>query len=164
MTHAELVALAAAWLQKERHDVVVTEVSWALEVPDALGFYGWSSTLVECKVSRADFAADRKKPFRLKPEEGMGEYRYFLVPSSLHVELGELPRGWGLLVADERGRVRRVLKAKPQARNTVMEVGLLGNVLRRVGQAIPDGSGVSVKFYRFPTKNTATLGVAREEQ
>ena len=52
--------------------------------------------LVECKVTRADFLADAAKPFRLKPEDGMGSQRFYLAPTRI-VRAEELPRHWGLL-------------------------------------------------------------------
>jgi len=70
--HAQLVALAARWLKRD-HPLVITEMT-AWESPDALGWKSSeSTTLVECKASRADFLADAKKFFREHPEYGMGD-------------------------------------------------------------------------------------------
>jgi hypothetical protein len=54
------------------------------------------SVVVECKVSRADFLADANKPFRLKPEEGLGCERLYMAPQGI-IPLEELPANWGLL-------------------------------------------------------------------
>ena len=91
MTHGELVQKARVWLGRtwrsaapEGHgacSVVLAElncVSDTGEVPDAIGWSWGYSTLVECKVSRSDFAADMKKPFRMAEELGMGTQRYYL--------------------------------------------------------------------------------------
>lgn len=39
------------------------------EQPDAIGFGGYATVLVEAKTSRADFLADLKKPFRIHPKK-----------------------------------------------------------------------------------------------
>lgn len=98
MTHADLVALAERWLWRQNCGVVLceTQTSLTLETPDAIGFRVDASILIECKVTRSDFLADRKKSFREDPALGMGDYRFFLVPAGL-VKLPELPDGWGLL-------------------------------------------------------------------
>ncbi|MDQ7286946.1 hypothetical protein O0I55_17650, partial [Stenotrophomonas sp. Sm5341] len=66
------------------------------EDPDAIGWYTGRTMLVECKVSRSDFLADRKKRFRANPERGLGLYRYFMAPKGL-IKVDELPARWGLL-------------------------------------------------------------------
>lgn len=60
--------------------------------------------MIECKASRSDFLADRKKKFRVDPALGMGDARLFLAPPGI-IRAADLPAGWGLLVA-EGGRVR----------------------------------------------------------
>ena len=80
------------------------------EMPDAIGWkQKCHSVLVECKVTRGDFLADRAKPFRLKPEKGVGCERFYLVPADL-VAKEELPAGWGLLEL-RRGRVEMLQAA-----------------------------------------------------
>ncbi len=68
MTHAQLVEQAVAWLRGYRCGVVLSEQACVSgEMPDAIGWKRAShSVLVECKISRADFLADRDKPFRQK--------------------------------------------------------------------------------------------------
>ncbi|MDA3176190.1 hypothetical protein JWE21_29185, partial [Klebsiella pneumoniae] len=34
--------------------------------------------LIEAKCSRSDLLADRKKPFRVEPEKGMGDWRFMI--------------------------------------------------------------------------------------
>ena len=50
--HDRLVKLSANWL-KNKHSVVITELVSVRETPDALGFTPYSTTLVECKISRS---------------------------------------------------------------------------------------------------------------
>ncbi len=162
MTHAELVALGAEWLRRQGCAVVITEMtSAAFETPDAIGFKGVGSISVECKASRSDFLRDSKKWFRSNPEYGMGRERYFLAPKGT-IRPEELPAAWGLPETAD-GKVRKASGASPQDRHHWRESLLLLSALRRVGSAIPEGSGVSVKFYTYTSKGTATLGVEVEE-
>lgn len=100
LTHAELVKIAGRWLRNTAGCSVVLEELCAAtgngENPDAIGWYTGRTTLIECKVSRSDFLADRKKPFRANPERGLGLYRYFMAPKGL-IKVDELPARWGLL-------------------------------------------------------------------
>jgi hypothetical protein len=104
------------------------------EMPDAIG---WKPTchsvLVECKMSRADFLADRSKPFRQRPELGVGSERFYLVPRGV-VKPDELPAGWGLLEHHNR-KVETVRAAKKNLRGDQgfrCEMNLLLASLRRV--------------------------------
>src|ERR1700731_4323283 len=114
MTHGQLVEKAVRWLRRYRCGVVLSEQACASgEMPDAIGWKRAShSVLVEGKVPRADFLADRAKPFRLKPEQGVGSERFYLTPAGL-VRCEELPAGWGLL--EIRGRGVEVVH--PSAKN-----------------------------------------------
>jgi hypothetical protein len=108
--HAELVERAARWLHNsQKHSVVLVEInSTGNECPDVIGWRGGFSTLVECKASRADFFADRKKVFRAHPEVGMGEHRWYCAPPGL-LAVGDLPDGWGLV--EPLARSMRVVRA-----------------------------------------------------
>ena len=103
MTHALLVRAAVEWLRRYRCGVVLSEQACVSgEVPDAIGWKrACHSVLVECKISRADFLADRGKPFRQKPKLGVGSERFYLAPRGL-VRVEELPPGWGLLEYSKR--------------------------------------------------------------
>src|ERR1700738_664990 len=84
-THAKLVSMAVVWLRRYRCGVVLSEQACVSgEMPDAIG---WKKTchsvLVEGKVSRADFLADREKPFRQKQETGVGCERFYLAAKGL---------------------------------------------------------------------------------
>lgn len=89
--------------------------------------------VVECKISRADFLADRDKTFRQKPETAMGCERFYLAPAGL-LKLGELPAGWGLL--ELRGREIELMQTSAgkmrSARGFRYEMNLLLASLRRV--------------------------------
>ena len=123
------------WLRSYRCGVVLSEQACVSgEMPDAIGWKKAShSVLVECKVSRADFLADRDKPFRLKPEKGVGSERFYLTPPNL-VRVEELPVGWGLLQC-RRDRVEMIHPSVKNLRTAVgfrYEMNLLLASLRRV--------------------------------
>ena len=105
MTHDDLVQIGAAWLRSHQDaSVVLTEPvrDWGRgEQPDV---YGWLpvpkvSCIIECKTSREDFKADWSKEWRMDPNIGMGNFRWYLVPTGL-VDHSDLPHNWGLLVTD----------------------------------------------------------------
>ena len=135
MTHTKLVEHAVSWLRSYRCGVILSEQACISgEMPDAIGWKGAShSVLVECKISRADFLADRDKPFRRKPDLGLGCERFYLTPPGL-LEAKELPPGWGLLEARKRKveLVRRSARDLRTAAGLGYEMNLLLASLRRV--------------------------------
>ena len=98
--HDQLVGIADRWLKRQNCGVTFRDPFRAAtkygEVPDAIGFRHSVSILVECKATRSDFLADKKKAFRVDPAKGMGDWRFFLCPGGLIAPDG-LPAGWGLL-------------------------------------------------------------------
>lgn len=158
-THSELVEYAKKWLHK-KHFLVITEMtSSAGEIPDAIGWTPYCSTLIECKTSLVDFKGDKNKIHHRFPEIAMGNYRYYFTPKGLiPVEL--LPEKWGLI--ERWGKTNRTIKKsefrKCDQRN---EMTLLLSTIRRIGRNSP--KGVSIKCYTYTTKNMATLGIACQE-
>jgi hypothetical protein len=135
MTHAQLVERAVRWLRGYRCGVVLSEQACVSgEMPDAIGWkQACHSVLVECKVTRADFLADRAKPFRLKTEKGVGSERFYLTPPAL-IKPEELPPGWGLLEL-RRGRIEIQHASAKNLRTATgfrYEMNLLLASLRRV--------------------------------
>ena len=135
MTHAQLVEKAVRWLRSYRCGVVLSEQACASgEMPDAIGWKrACHSVLVECKVTRPDFLADRAKPFRQKPEKGVGCERLYLAPAGL-IPGEELPPGWGLLEL-RRGRIETTHSSAKNLRSASgfrCEMNLLLASLRRV--------------------------------
>src|ERR1700687_5035340 len=120
MTHSQLVEKAVRWLRHYRCGLVLSEQACSSgEMPDAIGWKrACHSVLVECKISRTDFLADRDKPFRQQSELGMGCERFYLTQAGL-LRPAELPPGWGLL----EYRNRRVERLRPSAKNFRTAVG-----------------------------------------
>ena len=135
MTHAFLVRKAIEWLRSYGCGVVLSEqASISGEMPDAIGWKrACHSVLVECKVSRGDFLADRAKPFRHRPETGMGSERFYCTPRGLIARF-ELPAGWGLLEYQDR-KVQLLRPSRKDLRSEAgfrCEMNLLLASLRRV--------------------------------
>jgi len=135
MTHEKLVAKAVGWLRRYGCGVVLSEQSCASgETPDAIGWKrACHSVVVECKISRADFLADREKPFRQKQNMGMGCERFYLANIAL-INSSELPVGWGLLEI-HGSRIEMVQPSSKDlrsARGFRREMNLLLASLRRV--------------------------------
>jgi len=136
MTHAQLVQRAIVWLRSYRCSVVLSEQACASgEMPDAICWK--ADAALRCgrmQGLRADFLADRAKPFRIKPEIGLGCERFYLTAPDL-VAIEELPAGWGLLES-QRGRVKMLRpssqKSLRSAQGMKYEMNLLLASLRRV--------------------------------
>lgn len=164
MTHAELVARAERWLRNTKKcSVVLTEKGGnTAERPDAIGWRnGWWSTLVEAKTSRADFLADKKKPFRLNPESGMGQDRYFITRPGL-LTPDELPEGWGLIEA--HSNICRVVKkalSRPHSdERSSAEVPLLVSALWRAQNPGAVNGPVEPEAVAATSTTAASLGEA----
>ena len=115
---------AVAWLRRHYKCGIILSEQYCAggEVPDVIAWKGFcKSVLVECKVTRADFLADAAKPFRLKPQDGMGSQRFYLAPAEI-IRAEELPRHWGLL--ELRGRDVHLV-VKPGRADLRTEVGLM---------------------------------------
>ena len=138
INHKDLVGVAFRYLKYTQGCSVVfrERVASTSEQPDAIGFSGGYSWLIECKASRADFLADSKKPFRSRPESGMGMYRYYMAPRGL-LSIAEIPSGWGLLEVGEKLRkYREIISGKDakafQERNMQEEISYLVSSIRRI--------------------------------
>lgn len=110
--HSQLVEVAYLWVLKNTScGIAFKELNTTAsngEFPDVIGFGRWChSVLVECKVSRADFHADKKKPFRINPSYGMGSQRFFCCPTGL-LKVEDLPQGWGLVYVNDQMRAKCV--------------------------------------------------------
>jgi hypothetical protein len=121
LTHRFLCDVAVKWLKRSNSKgghgchVAVSEVAsgWSGEVPDAIGFRATGdhtdgSVVVEVKVSRSDFLADKKKPHRNGRVVGLGNWRYYMCPVDL-IKVDELPDNFGLLYVNTRGHIKPIV-------------------------------------------------------
>jgi len=166
MNHGELVERAARWLANtKRCSVVITEMAAGGEEPDAIGWRGAHSTLVECKMTRADFNADKRKVGRRRGEAlGKGDARYYLVPRGLlDCAAAMAPEKWGILIAHKtRVEVRRE-SARFEA-NKPAEMEMLISAIRRIaGKRCPfDGANIACYKIEGTGHPRATLGAMPE--
>ena len=129
MTHAELVERALRWASSRTSFAFAELRTFAGEFPDVWGMGGDGSLLIECKAYRSDFIADAKKPFRRRPQNGLGNVRYYMCPPEM-IAVEELPENWGLLYCLPR-TIRVMQKARPQAADLQRERSLLSSIVRR---------------------------------
>ena len=139
MKHDDLTLLGAKWLKQHTKNIIVPncreiaiDLSTATitgEQPDIIGWCSWASVLIETKVSRPDFLADKKKSFRINPNLGVGNFRYYLVPEGL-IKENELPDNWGMLCYSNSGiEIRRA--ANKVKSNLDCERTILLSLMRR---------------------------------
>lgn len=177
MTHAELVERAMRWLAAKRCAPIFNNCASCSEIPDAIG---WSSSykhrgslVIECKASRSDFYADKKKRLRWKhPDESislawgrlpekeaiamglereevpvMGNYRYYLCAPGIITEqmLADNASCHGLLYA-EPNRIKIVREAPRREKfNHEAEIRYLRFCIinRKKPFGAPDGQGAT---------------------
>ena len=143
MNHYELVVRAEKWLKDQACGVVFRDdfraTTTSGEQPDAIGFRSGVSILVECKASRSDFLADKKKKFRLDSNLGMGDWRFFMCEPGV-ITPADLPLGWGLIYALPK-QIKKVqgvpgnghwLSKKPFQGNKGSEMQMMYSALRRM--------------------------------
>ncbi len=144
LTHKALIGVAYKWVLKNAScGIAFKELNTASsrEYPDVIGFGAWGhSVLIEVKVSRSDFLADKNKPFRKIPQQGMGSQRFYMVPKGL-IKINELPEGWGLINVDDNLKPKCIFNPykgpygtshKGHKKNIIAEHGLMYSALRRL--------------------------------
>ncbi|EJY7599015.1 ead/Ea22-like family protein [Salmonella enterica] len=145
LSHDELCVIACNFLRIEGfkvafHDRFRPKTQYG-ERPDAIGFHGGVSCLIEVKCSRSDLRTDMKKRFRVAPEKGMGDWRFYLSEPGI-IEVSDLPDGWGLLHVID-GQVRNIhgwkgntmwlrREKKPFKANKLAECAYMYSALRRL--------------------------------
>lgn len=138
ITHRELCEIGAKYLRgncswRLKSEFVLIEfVSSCIEQPDIFGIKGAHNTLIEVKVSRSDFKADFKKPFRNGEIKGIGATRYYLCPTGL-IKESELPDKWGLIYCDEQRNIEVIKYSETfNERNFKGELIIMKSVIRRI--------------------------------
>jgi len=131
------------------HKYVAIELqTYGNEDPDVWGTNGASTTIVEVKTSRADFLRDRKKKCRQNPIEGMGNFRWYYALEGI-IKEEELPENWGLVEADETGKMVRLVRiAKYQESASLGNISVLCSIMRR--------EGIKKQVFNYRKKNGTT--------
>lgn len=114
--------------------VAVELVSACPELTDVWATNGYDSTVLEIKVSHADFLKDKKKFSRINYKYSMGNYRYYLCPTNI-ISKDEVPKGWGLLYYDGK-RITKVLQSEYRENGSfkVWDVVMLSSILSRISK------------------------------
>jgi len=97
LNHNELCELGAKWIRAiGSYRFVDTEIHAPIgQIPDVIGLGFHKSIMVECKTSRSDFFADRKKN---NHGSTTGYHRFYLCPPDI-IKPDDLEEGYGLLYA-----------------------------------------------------------------
>jgi len=140
-THSKLCDIGEKYLRNTMNCKITAKelVSSNNEIPDIIGFKEAYSYLLEAKVSRSDFFADKNKPFRVNSDLGMGDFRYFICEKNL-IKIEDLPKKWGLIYVNEKGKARLVYGNQSNQyreifkfkKNLEAENSLMFGMLRRV--------------------------------
>lgn len=104
-SHSELVEIGYKWCLSRCGFAFKELATINSENPDVIGFNSGGTFVLEAKTSLSDFHADKKKWFRKNPEEGMGDWRFFICQKGL-IDISKLPEGWGLIEVSEKGKPR----------------------------------------------------------
>ena len=134
MTHDDIADWCATRLKGLGYRFAFSNMTSAVhgEQPDVLGLtsYG-NSIVVEVKVSRSDFLADKKKPWRANPNMGMGQERVYLAPEGL-LKLSDIPYGWQLWEIYGKNKPRlRVVKGQAKENKKNSWGGVCKSVVNR---------------------------------
>ncbi len=147
ITHDLLCEKAAQRLKSKYHNVLLAEPKniVTLEIPDVIGWKNdGTSTVVECKISLADFLRDKKKMFRRCMSLGMGDYRiYFCQAGLIHVD--DVHESWGLWWLYPSGRILAKKKPKRMEPNKFEELKLTLWALREGGRGLEWAKSSSLK-------------------
>jgi len=158
-THTDIIEAAFYWIHNAGKCAFAFKdmSSTTFEIPDVLGFRdsGGTSILIECKASRGDFLADKKKQFRQVPEMGMGKYRFYCCPTNM-IKKEELPPKWGLIYVGKTGYGRAVVNPMKPAypgkssfpdRNKESEMRMMFTALRYVERGVDLEKSISIGRY-----------------
>jgi len=141
--HTMLCERGSRWLKKHDQNILIPNcpiiatdmVTIELETPDIIGWSTLSSVMIEVKVSRTDFLKDKNKLFRLEPELGVGELRFYLCPENL-IKENELPEKWGLLYINDKNKISIIKIPERQSSNMIAERNMLLSIIRRKNDEI----------------------------
>lgn len=148
MTHDEIADWGAKRLRNMGYKFAWSNLTSAChaEQPDVLGMNSWGKSIIlEVKVSRSDFLADKKKTHR-QEGKGIGETRVYLTPAGL-LSSEEIPYGWELWEVYGKSAPRlRVVKGWVQ-KNVKTEWG------ERKQMVAQNSTNTELLYYRNDKKN-----------
>jgi hypothetical protein len=156
--HSELCTMAAKWIRRDKgkitginspvkYDYAVVDLVTGncQEIPDVFAWSSWASAMIEVKVSRSDFLAEKgNKPWRNNEFKGsgVGEYKYYCCPENL-IKEDEIPPAWGLLY-EINGNIVLIKDAERTPSNKSGEFAILLSIMRR--------EGIKAQLFDYRTK------------
>ena len=136
-THHTLCCLAAKWLQGRwsdgkpfAHYAAVELVTQGCENTDVFGFNPMYSTMIEVKISRADFLRDKQK--YCEQVGRVGDFKYYCCPEGV-IKIDDLPEKWGLIYVTGGNKIQLIKKAEMTETNTYTEHAIICSIMRREG-------------------------------
>jgi hypothetical protein len=137
ISHRELCLIGSKYMKNhgimkwQKPTYVVCELERVGESPDIFGFGLACTQLIEVKVSRSDFLADKKKYWRQNQTKGLGQLRAYLCPKGI-INANELPEKWGLFYY-ENGKIEIIKEPEIQTCDSMQEMNLAASIIRREG-------------------------------
>lgn len=118
LSHDDIADFVALRLRKMGYPLSFSNLTTVNhgEKPDVLGInMSGQSIVAEVKVSRSDFLADQKKPWR-QQGEGFGDFRVYVTPKGL-LKPEEIPYGWMLWEVHGKSKPQiKIIKGKKMVR------------------------------------------------
>lgn len=104
---------------------------------DAMAMSLWPSRGIylegfELKVSRSDWLHELKQPEKAEEMVKYCDYWYVVVPDDTIVKMEELPKNWGLMIANGRGGSIKVIKEAPLLSHTPVDRLFLASIFRNI--------------------------------
>ena len=134
--HQYYVAKKGAWafITQLRNGTGYGEVT---RTADAMAMGLWPSTGLdligfELKVSRSDWLHELKDPTKAQEMKQFCDRWYLVIPDESIIKPGELPEGWGLMVASGRGRTMKVKIEAPKLQPVDIDRLLLASIFRNI--------------------------------
>ena len=138
LRHEELLKTAAKFIKNKglahfgKSPYVVCNYNDAMEPIDVFGFGGSCTQVIKVITTHMELNLDLERAYRKCPKYGVGEFRSYLCPNGL-LNKEDIPKNWGLLWCDNKGKIIEILNPQKQEENKAQEAKIIKSLLRRNG-------------------------------
>ena len=138
LRHEELLKTAATFINNKglthfgKSTYVVCNYNDGMEPIDVFGFGGGCTQIIKVITTRMELNLDLERAYRKCPKYGIGEFRSYLCPNGL-LNKEDIPKNWGLLWCDNKGKIIEILNPQKQEENKAQEAKIIKSLLRRNG-------------------------------
>lgn len=138
LRHEELLKTAAKFIKNKalthfgKSTYVVCNYNDGMEPIDVFGFGGGCTQIIKVITTRMELNLDLERAYRKCPKYGVGEFRSYLCPNGL-LNKEDIPKNWGLLWCDNKGKIIEILNPQKQEENKAQEAKIIKSLLRRNG-------------------------------